>query len=92
MKRKNFEPLALPTIPVCDFVFHVVRRVSPLGNVKWIVRRVRYESYVIRLRYHGDDGMYFASECVAQDTVTIKEKYEFDVLPHALNRQKGGVE
>ena len=83
MSRKKIEPKALPTIPPCKYVYHVVRRVSPKGRVQWVVRRAMYNSYVLRLRYHGDDGMYFASEIVAKDYAEIKQKYEMDVAPHA---------
>ena len=83
MKKSDFQPVALPTIPETDFVYHVVRRVSPLGKVLWIVRRATYTSYVLRLRHHGDDGMYFASESVANDVAAVKQKYEKDVLIHA---------
>ena len=82
MKRSNFEPIARPTIPPCDVVYHAVRRVSPLGKATWIVRRARYKNYVLRLRHHGDDGRYFASESVAKDYCAVKQKYERDVQPH----------
>ena len=81
--KKTIEPKALPTIPECEYVYHVIRRVSPHGDVKWVVRRAMYSSYVLRLRHHGDDGMYFASERVAKDYAEIKQKYEKDVAPHA---------
>lgn len=83
MKKNDFSPVALPTIPPCKYVYHVIRRVSPHGAVKWVVRRAMYNSYVLRLRHHGDDGMYFASEIVAKDYAEIKQKYEMDVAPHA---------
>ena len=83
MKKNNFQPVALPTIPETEFVYHVVRRVSPMEKIQWLVRRVRYENYVLRLRHHGDDGMYFASETVANDVAAVKQKYEQDVLIHA---------
>ena len=82
MKRNDFQPVALPTIPETEFVYHVVRRVSPMGKIQWLVRRVRYENYVLRLRHYGDDGMYFASEAVANDVKAVKEKYEKDVQIH----------
>ena len=82
MKKTNFEPKALPTIPECEYVYHVIRRVSLYGGVKWIVRRAKYSSYVLRLRHEGDDGMYFASETVANDMKAVKEKYEKNVAPH----------
>lgn len=84
MRKSNFVPLALPTIPPCKYVYHVIRRVSPNGAVQWVVRRAMYQSYVLRLRHHGDDGMYFASEIVAKDYAEIKQKYEKDVLIHAI--------
>ena len=83
MRKKNFQPMALPTIPACEYVYHVVRRVSPLGNVFWIVLTVRYNSYELRLRYFGDDGLYFASSVVANDVKAVKQKYEKDVQLHA---------
>lgn len=83
MKKNDFSPVALPTIPPCKYVYHVIRRVSPHGAVQWVVRRAMYSSYVLRLRHHGDDGMYFASEIVAKDYAEIKQKYEMDVAPHA---------
>lgn len=83
MRKSNFEPLALPTIPPCKYVYHVIRRVSPHGAVQWVVRRAMYSSYVLRLRYWGDDELWFASEIVASDTVTVKMKYQRDVEPHA---------
>ena len=83
MSRKKIEPKALPTIPPCKYVYHVVRRVSPKGRVQWVVRRAMYNSYVLRLRHHGDDGMYFASEIVAKDYAEVKQKWERDVAPHA---------
>lgn len=79
MKRNEFSPKALPTIPECEYVYHVVRRVSLEGKTKWIVRRARYSSYVLRLRHHGDDGMYFASEKVANDVRNVKELYQRNV-------------
>lgn len=82
MKRTDLAPKALPTIPECEFVYHVVRYVSKLGNVSWKVRRVRYLSYKNRLAYCGDDGRYFASEAVANDVRAVKEKYEKDVAIH----------
>ena len=84
MRISNFEPIALPTIPPCKYVYHVIRRVSPHGAVQWVVRRAMYSSYVLRLRHHGDDGMYFASELVAKDYAEIKQKYEKDVMIHAI--------
>ena len=83
MKKNDFQPVALPTIPETEFVYHVVRRVSPMEKIQWLVRRVRYENYVLRLRHYGDDGMYFASETVANDVAAVKQKYEKDVLIHA---------
>ena len=80
--RRNDISKALPTIPDCEFVYHVVRRLSPLGKPFWVVLKVRYTSYVLRLRHHGDDGMYFASESVADDVRAVKEKYEKDVAVH----------
>ena len=82
MKKNDFQPVALPTIPETEFVYHVVRRVSPMGKIQWLVRRVRYENYVLRLRHYGDDGRYFASEAVANDVKAVKEKYERDVQIH----------
>lgn len=84
MKKNDFSPVALPTIPPCKYVYHVIRRVSPHGAVQWVVRRALYSSYVLRLRHHGDDGMYFASESVANDVKAVKEKYEKDVMIHAI--------
>lgn len=84
MRKSNFQPLALPRIPECKYVYHVVRRVSPKGHIQWVVRRAMYQSYVLRLRHHGDDGMYFASESVANDVKAVKEKYEKDVMVHAV--------
>ena len=79
MKKNDFEPKALPTIPECEYVYHVVRRVSLHGNVQWVVRRAMYSSYVLRLRHHGDDGLYFASETVANDVRAVKEQYNKNV-------------
>lgn len=84
MKKNDFSPVALPTIPPCKYVYHVIRRVSPHGAIKWVVRRAMYSSYVLRLRHHGDDGMYFASESVANDVKAVKERYEKDVMIHAI--------
>lgn len=89
MKRNDFLPKALPTIPPCKYVYHVVRRVSPKGRVQWVVRRAMYNSYVLRLRHHGDDGMYFASEAVANDVKLVKERYQRDVAPHASQGVNG---
>lgn len=83
MKKNDFSPVALPTIPPCKYVYHVIRRVNPNGAVQWVVRRAMYSSYVLRLRHHGDDGMYFASESVANDVKAVKERYEKDVMIHA---------
>ena len=83
MKKSDFQPVALPTIPPCEYVYHVVRSTSKLGKVIWKVRRVRYASYELRLAHHGDDGRYFASEAVANDVKAVKEKYEKDVQVHA---------
>ena len=80
MRKSNFQPKALPTIPVCKFVYHVCHRVSPSGKSFWIVRKATYESYVLRLRHYGDDGLYFADEAVANDVRASKEKYEKNVL------------
>ena len=83
MRKSNFLPLALPRIPYTgDPVYHAVRRVSPLGKPFWVVLTVQYASYVLRLRHHGDDGRYFASEAVARDYCAVKQKYERDVQPH----------
>ena len=83
MNVRKIESVALPTIPPCEFVFHVVRYTSKLGKVGWKIRRVRYASYELRLAHHGDDGLYFASETVASDVKSVKEKYEKDVQVHA---------
>ena len=88
MKTRKIEPLALPTIPPCEFVYHVMQYRTKLGKVCWKVRCVRYASYELRLRHHGDDGMYFASEAVANDVKSVKEKYDKDVqvhVPKAVN-------
>ena len=84
MRKRNFQPKALPRIPETDFVYHVCHRVSPLGKSVWTLRKVRYASYVLRLRYHGDDGLYFASEAVANDVRAVKEAYEKNVLNGAV--------
>lgn len=88
-KPKTVKPKALPTIPQQQFVFHVVRQVSKLGKVTWGVRRVRYASYVLRLRHHGDDGLYFASDVVARDVAEVKQKYEKDVQIHVPKAVQG---
>ena len=77
MKRMD-APLAVPTIPECKFVYHVIH-----WKGHWVVRAVRYQSYKTRLAYYGDDGLYFASEVVANDVRAVKEKYEKDVAIHA---------
>ena len=82
MNVRKTEPKALPVIPPCEYVYHVVRYVTKLGKGCWKVRTVRYASYELRLRHHGDDGMYFASETVANDVKNVKEKYEKDVQVH----------
>ena len=83
MRKSNFEPLALPRIPECKYVYHVVKTHSKSGKTRWIIRKALYSSYVLRLRYWGDDELWFASEIVASDTVTVKMKYQMDVEPHA---------
>ena len=83
MNVRKIEPVSLPTIPPCEYVYHVMRQTTKLGKICWKVRRVRYVSYELRLRHHGDDGLYFASEAVANDVKSVKEKYEKDVQVHA---------
>ena len=83
MNVRKIEPLAPPKIPPCKYVYHVVKTHSKSGKTRWIIRKALYSSYVLRLRYWGDDGLWFASEIVASDTVTVKMKYQRDVEPHA---------
>lgn len=52
---------AQPIIKMQPTVWHVVRGVNK-GTVSWRVRSCTWKSYLSRLFYHGDDGMYFASE------------------------------
>lgn len=56
------------------YLWHVIRGKTKLGNVVWRVRRVRWESYVLRMKHvkGADDGRYFVYEDEAQNFALAK--------------------
>ena len=46
-------------------LWHVIKSKSKLGKTVYKVRRVTWESYIIRITIHGDDGLFFVRESEA---------------------------
>ena len=64
-----------PILPENEFVFHVIRFRSKYGAIKWIVKAVRWASYLSRMKHYGDDGLYFSTkEKAAQVAEEMNEK------------------
>lgn len=76
------------------YLYHVIKTRTKLGNLKYSVRKCTVESYELRLKTHGDDGMYFETEDKA---IEVRDKlieqaslYGDDLVAQTTNEKRIG--